>query len=95
MPELVQAGVDRSPIQPAFRILTFGFAARRPLQADFDGEFLGSRRVPDYLRDHAGKARVMSTKDPLDIRPAIVGFGSNNGFTECVHVAMSPPDGVL
>jgi hypothetical protein len=87
--------LDCSPIQPAFGVLTFGLAADRPLETDFDGEFLCSRRVSDYLRDHAGEARVMGTKDPFDIRPGIVGFSSSDGLTECVHVAMSPLDGVL
>jgi hypothetical protein len=95
VPQFVQAGLDRSPIQPAFRILAVRLAGHGPLETNFDSELLGSRRVPYYLRDHAGETRVMGTKDPLDIRPGIVGFGSNNGFTECVHVAMSPPDDIL
>jgi hypothetical protein len=37
----------------------------------------------------------MGTKNPLDIRPGIVGFGPNNGLTECIHVDMSPLDGIL
>jgi hypothetical protein len=78
MSQLVQTRLDRGPIQPAFRILAFGFAAHRPPQADLDGEFLGSRGIPYYLRDHLSQARIMGAKDPLDIRPGIVRFGSDD-----------------
>jgi hypothetical protein len=37
----------------------------------------------------------MGSKDPLDFQPAIAGFGSGDGFNECVHVAMSPPEPIL
>ena len=95
MPQLVETGLDRSAIKPALGIFTIGFSVHRPFQADFDGQFLSARRVPNYLRDYSSEARVMSTKNPLDIRPGIVGFGSNNVFTDCVHADMSPLGPIL
>jgi hypothetical protein len=93
--QFVQAGLDRCAVQPPFCILAFRFAGYRPLEADFDSKFLGSRRVSNYLCDHSCEPRIMGAKDPLDFGPGIIGLGSNNGVTECVHVAMSPLNGIL
>ena len=37
----------------------------------------------------------MRTKDPLDFWLGIARFGSNDGFAECIHVAISPLDEIL
>jgi hypothetical protein len=93
--QLVQAGLDRSPIQPALGFLTFSLLGSGPSQTDLNRKFLGSRRITDYLCDHPAEARVMGSKDLLDFQPPIAGFGSGDGFKECIHVAMSPPEPIL
>jgi hypothetical protein len=82
VPQFVQAGLGRSPIQPALRMLTSGLSADRSPQAHLNGEFLRSRWVQDYFGDDTGQARIMGAKDPFDIQPGVVGICSNNGFTD-------------